>query len=99
MRQAYDLARPEGTVVLIGMPDFSESFTLSAAAAVFSGKRLMGTAVGGAQVLRDIPRFIQLAETGQLDLASLVTHRISLDEVNLGIEAMRGTDGVRTVIV
>lgn len=99
MAQAHEMARPEGTVVLIGMPDFSETLTLSAAAAVFSGKRLMGTAVGGAQVLRDIPRFIRFAETRQLDLASLVSSRISLDHVNDGIDAMRAADGVRTVIV
>jgi S-(hydroxymethyl)glutathione dehydrogenase/alcohol dehydrogenase len=99
MVQAHTMARVAGTVVLIGMPDFSQTLTLSASAAVFSGKRIVGAVVGGAQVLRDFPRFIRFAETGQLDLASMVSRHIRLDEVNDGIAAMYATDGVRTVIV
>jgi S-(hydroxymethyl)glutathione dehydrogenase/alcohol dehydrogenase len=99
MTQAYEMARNYGSVVLIGMPDFSESFTISAASAVFSCKRILGTAVGGAQILRDFPRFIGFAESGQLDIGSMVSHRITLDQVNDGIAAMERADGTRTVIV
>jgi S-(hydroxymethyl)glutathione dehydrogenase/alcohol dehydrogenase len=67
--------------------------------AVFSGKRLMGAAVGGAQILRDIPRFIRLAETGRLDLGSLVSRHIELDEINDGIAGLERAEGTRTVIV
>jgi S-(hydroxymethyl)glutathione dehydrogenase/alcohol dehydrogenase len=67
--------------------------------AVFSGKRLMGAAVGGAQILRDIPRFIRLAETGRLDLGSLVSRHIKLDEINDGIDGLGRAEGTRTVIV
>ena len=55
--------------------------------------------VGGAQILRDFPRFIRLAETGKLDLGSMISHRIKLDEINKGIDLMTRADGVRTVIV
>ncbi|HKY66533.1 MAG TPA: Zn-dependent alcohol dehydrogenase [Acidimicrobiales bacterium] len=99
MAQAYELARVEGTVTLVGMPAVGETITLPAMSAVFSGKRLVGAAVGGAQVLRDIPRFLRLAETGQLDLGSLVSRHITLDEVNDGIEGLDRAEGVRTVIV
>jgi S-(hydroxymethyl)glutathione dehydrogenase / alcohol dehydrogenase len=44
--------------------------------------------VGGAQVLRDFPRFLKLAETGKLDLGSLVSRRITLDQINDGIDAL-----------
>ncbi len=66
---------------------------------MFSGKRLMGAAVGGAQILRDIPRFIRLAETGRLDLGSLVSRHIKLDEINDGLAGLRRAEGTRTVIV
>jgi S-(hydroxymethyl)glutathione dehydrogenase/alcohol dehydrogenase len=59
----------------------------------------MGAAVGGAQILRDIPRFIRLAETGRLDLGSLVSRHIKLDEINDGIAGLGRAEGTRTVIV
>jgi S-(hydroxymethyl)glutathione dehydrogenase/alcohol dehydrogenase len=99
MVQAFDMARPAGTVTLVGMPAKDATLTLPATAAVFSGKRLAGSKVGDAQILRDFPRFIQLAEAGKLDLGSLVSRRIKLDEVNEGIDALHHADGVRTVIV
>jgi S-(hydroxymethyl)glutathione dehydrogenase/alcohol dehydrogenase len=97
--QAFDMARPEGVVTVVGMPSKDDVITLPALRAVFSGKRLAGSKVGGAQILRDFPRFIRLAESGQLDLRSLVSKRISLDQVNEGIDLLDRAEGVRTVIV
>ena len=97
--QAFDMARPQGTVTVVGMPTKDDVITLPALRAVFSGKRLAGSKVGGAQILRDIPRFVRLAESGQLDLGSLVSRHIALDEVNAGIAALDQAEGVRTVIV
>lgn len=99
MLQAYNATRMEGTVVLVGMPALGTSLTLPAMSAVFSGKRLLGSPVGGAQILRDFPRFIALAESGKLDLGSLVSKRIALGEINAGIAMMEAADGVRAVIV
>ncbi len=99
MVQAYDMARIEGTVTLVGMPAVGETVTLPAMSAVFSGRRLVGSSVGGAQVLRDVPRFIRLAEAGLLDLGSLVSRHIKLDEINDGIAGLRRAEGTRTVIV
>ena len=98
MIQAYNAARLEGTVVLVGMPPLGSTLTLPAMSAVFSGKRLLGSPVGHAQILRDFPRFIQLAEAGKLDLGSLVSRRIALDDINAGIERVEAADGVRVVI-
>jgi len=99
MVQAWEMARIEGNVTLVGMPSVGETITLPAMSAVFSGKRLMGAAVGGAQILRDIPRFIRLAETGRLDLGSLVSRHIELDEINDGIDGLGRAEGTRTVMV
>jgi S-(hydroxymethyl)glutathione dehydrogenase/alcohol dehydrogenase len=97
--QAFEMARPAGTVTVVGMPAKDDVITLPALRAVFSGKRLAGSKVGGAQILRDFPRYVRLAESGRLDLGSLVSRRISLAEVNEGIELLERAEGVRTVIV
>jgi len=96
---AFDMARTAGTVTLLGMPAVTDTLTLPAIKAVFSGKRLAGASTGGAQILRDFPTFIRLAETGRLDLASMVSQQITLDEVNKGIDLVNRAEGVRTVIV
>jgi S-(hydroxymethyl)glutathione dehydrogenase/alcohol dehydrogenase len=59
----------------------------------------MRTVVGGSQILRDFPRFIRLAETGQFDLGALVSQRITLDGINDGIEMVHRAEGIRTVVV
>jgi S-(hydroxymethyl)glutathione dehydrogenase/alcohol dehydrogenase len=99
MVEAFEMARIEGIVTLVGMPPAGAELTLPAMQAVFSGKRLAGCAVGGSQILRDFPRFIRLAETGQLRLDCLVSHRIPLDQINDGIDRLNRADGIRTIIV
>ena len=99
MVQAFDMARIEGTVTLVGMPPRDSKLTLSATQAVFSGKRLVGSAVGGSQILRDFPRFIRLAETGQLRLDAMISSRIALEDINEGIAMLHRSEGIRTVIV
>jgi S-(hydroxymethyl)glutathione dehydrogenase/alcohol dehydrogenase len=97
--QAFDMARAAGTVTVVGMPTKDDVITLPALRAVFSGKRLAGSKVGGAQILRDFPRYVRLAERGRLDLGSMVSRRISLADVNEGIDLLDRAEGVRTVIV
>jgi S-(hydroxymethyl)glutathione dehydrogenase/alcohol dehydrogenase len=99
MVQAWDMARPGGTVTLVGMPATGTALTLPAFEAVFSGRRLAGSVMGDAQILRDFPRFIGLAESGKLDLGSLVSERIGLDGVNDALAALERAEGVRTVIL
>ncbi|HUC37646.1 MAG TPA: Zn-dependent alcohol dehydrogenase [Acidimicrobiales bacterium] len=97
--QAYDMARRAGTVTLVGMPPLDGDLPLNAFRYVFSGKRLAGSVVGDAQIRRDFPRFVRLAESGKLDLGSLVSSRIKLEQVNEGLAALDRVEGVRTVVV
>lgn len=99
MVQAFDMARKQGAVTLVGMPTTTATLTLPAISAIFSGKRLAGSVVGGAQILRDMPRFIRLAETGRLDLGGMVSNRIRLDDINEGIALLDRAEGTRTVII
>lgn len=99
MTQAIDMARAEGAVTLVGMPAVGDELRLPALKTIFSGKRIAGSVVGGAQIRRDFPRFIRLAESGRLDLGALVSHRIKLEEINDGLAAAARGEGVRTVVV
>jgi S-(hydroxymethyl)glutathione dehydrogenase/alcohol dehydrogenase len=45
-----------------------------------------------------VPELVDLYTAGDLDLESLVTRRVQLDQVNDAFEAMERQDGIRTVI-
>jgi S-(hydroxymethyl)glutathione dehydrogenase / alcohol dehydrogenase len=97
--QAYSTARRGGTVVVVGMPAADSSVTFPGLSLFFEGKQLLGCVYGSAQVRRDFPRFVRLVESGRLDLASMVTRHIHLDEVNDAFRAMQDGEVIRSVIV
>jgi S-(hydroxymethyl)glutathione dehydrogenase/alcohol dehydrogenase len=45
-----------------------------------------------------VPELVRLALDGQLDVAPLISHTLSLAEVNRGFELMEAQDGIRSVI-
>jgi Zn-dependent alcohol dehydrogenase len=91
--------RNGGSVVCVGAPPLGEDFTLPPAAAfAASQKRLLGCLLGGCNSLREIPRLISLWQAGRLDLASLVTRRRPLEEINEAMQDLRAYRGIRTVL-
>ncbi len=64
-----------------------------------TGKRVVVSKYGDAQVRTDIPTIVGLAESGRLDLAALVTRHVSLDDVNEALRAMTDGEVIRSVIV
>jgi S-(hydroxymethyl)glutathione dehydrogenase/alcohol dehydrogenase len=99
IEQAYKSARRGGTVVIVGMPRVDAKVTLSAWGLFYDEKRTLGCYYGSAQVQRDFPRFVELVETGRLDIGSMVSRRIKLDEVNDAFRAMEAGEVIRSVIV
>jgi S-(hydroxymethyl)glutathione dehydrogenase/alcohol dehydrogenase len=97
--QAYATARRGGTVVVVGMPRMDAIVSLPAFGLFYDEKRTLGCVYGSAQVRRDFPRFVELVETGRLDLATMVSRRIALDEVNEAFRAMEAGEVIRSVIV
>ncbi len=92
-------ARNGGTIVCVGAPPLSESIELGPAAAfVISGKRVLGTVLGGSHSLREIPRLVSLWQSGRLDLETLVTSRRPLEEINQAMDDLKASRGIRNVI-
>jgi len=97
--QAFNTARRGGTVTVVGAPRMDATVTFPAFPLFYDEKKLLGCIYGSAQVRRDFPRFIALTETGRLDLESMVSRRIKLDEVNDAFRAMQAGEVIRSVIV
>lgn len=98
VQQAYAMARRGGTVVVVGMPRFDTTVTLPGFSLFYDEKRILGCMYGSAQVRRDFPRLISLAENGRLDLGTMVSRRITLDDVNDAFRAMDAGEVIRSVI-
>ena len=100
----FDVSLARGTFLEVAarFPDppslFDAVVTLPAISLFAENKRILGTMYGAAQVRRDFPRFVSLAETGRLDLGTMVSRRIHLHEVNDAFRAMEAGEVIRSVI-
>ena len=81
------------------MPRIEDTVTFSAMQLFYEEKKMLGCMYGSAQVRRDFPKLVDLVETGRLDIGSMVSRRIKLDEVNDAFRAMEAGEVIRSVIV
>jgi S-(hydroxymethyl)glutathione dehydrogenase/alcohol dehydrogenase len=79
LRQAYEMTAPGGHVVTTSLP----RGTLSLPAVMFTigGRTHHAGQAGGANPMRDIPRFVQLLDSGQFDAKSLATRVVPLEQM------------------
>ena len=96
---AIELARPGGTVTLVGMTPQGQRASFDVYRLVEDAKQIRGSNYGSAIPARDFPMIATEYLEGRLPLDLLITERIGLDQVNEAFEAMRRGDGVRRVVV
>lgn len=90
IRQAWDLARRGGHVVVVGAGRPDAMIQFSAQELFLHDKTLHGSFYGTANFRRDVPRMLSLWREGRLDLEGMISKRIRLDDVNEGLQALRG---------
>ncbi len=91
---------PSGRFVMIGQPRPGESVTIANANHLFGGegKSIRATQGGGFNPTVDIPRYVRLYEAGLLNLDNLITHRVSLANINKGLDLVRGGFASRVIV-
>ncbi|MBI5447024.1 MAG: zinc-binding dehydrogenase [Deltaproteobacteria bacterium] len=85
---AYELTKPRGRTVLVGVPRKGNPVSIYSLPLHF-GKVLKGSHGGDADPAADIPRYVRLFEAGKLRLGDLVTERFPLERINEAIGRMR----------
>jgi S-(hydroxymethyl)glutathione dehydrogenase/alcohol dehydrogenase len=65
---------------------------------LITGRKVQGGSFGGAKGRTQVPELVDMYQRGELDLDRLISHRLTLDQVNEGFELMERQDGVRSVI-
>ena len=65
---------------------------------LITGRRVTGSSFGGVKGRTHLPGLIDRWLAGEIDVDSLLSHRLTLDQVNHGFELMEAQDGIRSVI-
>jgi S-(hydroxymethyl)glutathione dehydrogenase/alcohol dehydrogenase len=95
--QAFDMLEPGGTAVIVGMMPQGSKIEISGPA-FLTEKRMIGS-VYGSRVFRELmPRLVDLFLQGRLDLSSLVSERLKLEDVNHAFALMKEGKVARSVL-
>jgi alcohol dehydrogenase len=99
LAHAYAATRRGGTTVTVGLPHPDRMLSIPAVSLVAEERTLRGSYLGSSVPSRDVPRFVELERAGELPVARLLTHRLTLDELNEGFDRLAAGEGVRQAVV
>jgi S-(hydroxymethyl)glutathione dehydrogenase/alcohol dehydrogenase len=95
--QAFEMLDLGGTATVIGMVPDDQRLSIKAMD-LLSEKRLQGSMMGSNQFRTDIPRLLGMYLDGRLDLDSMVSKTLTIDQVNEGYDLMKRGEVARSVI-
>jgi S-(hydroxymethyl)glutathione dehydrogenase/alcohol dehydrogenase len=99
MRQALECChRGWGESVIIGVAGSGQEIATRPFQLV-TGRVWRGTAFGGARGRTDVPRIVDWYMEGRLDIDSLITHTLKLEDINRGFDLMHAGESIRSVVV
>ena len=99
VQHCLQASRLGGTTVMVGAPLDPRPLEIPIPALFLTWeKKLLGSLLGSCHSHRDIPRFLALWRRGALDLDGMITRRRPIEEINQGLDDLRATRGIRTVL-
>jgi len=89
-----------GTVVVTGLADPTKTtIELPGAILTLFEKRIQGSLFGSGDPFHDIPRMVELYQTGDLKLDELITTTYTLDQINQGYQDLLDGKNIRGVVL
>jgi S-(hydroxymethyl)glutathione dehydrogenase / alcohol dehydrogenase len=99
MRQALESAhRGWGQSIVIGVAGAGQEISTRPFQLV-TGRTWKGTAFGGARGRTDVPKIVDWYLDGKIEIDPMITHRLTLDEINKGFDLMHEGKSIRSVVV
>ncbi|MCO5164469.1 MAG: S-(hydroxymethyl)glutathione dehydrogenase/class III alcohol dehydrogenase [Mesorhizobium sp.] len=99
MRQALECAhRGWGESIVIGVAGAGQEISTRPFQLV-TGRVWKGTAFGGARGRTDVPKIVDWYIDGKIQIDPMITHRLTLDEINKGFDLMHAGESIRSVVV
>lgn len=65
---------------------------------LMTGRRWTGSIMGGAK-RKDVTHFVDMMVAGEFSLEGLVSHRLTLDQINEGFAMMKSGESLRSVVI
>jgi S-(hydroxymethyl)glutathione dehydrogenase / alcohol dehydrogenase len=98
MRQAIEASREAwGLATMCGVAGKGEVLEVVPRFLII-GRRVAGSSFGGVKGRTQVPQYVERWLAGEIDVEALISHRLTLDQVNHGFELMDARDGIRSVI-
>jgi S-(hydroxymethyl)glutathione dehydrogenase/alcohol dehydrogenase len=98
MRQAVEAAREAwGLATMCGVAGKGATLDI-VPRFLITGRRVTGSSFGGVKGRTQVPQLVDRWLAGEIDVDSLVSHRLGLEDVEHGFELMERQDGIRSVI-
>ena len=98
MRLAWDVLRPGGTAIVVGLAPAGVEVSLPAIE-FLSEKSIKGCYYGSTDVADELSRLVRLVAAGRLPLADVISRVSDLDGADDALERLRRGEGARTVLV
>ena len=99
MRQALECTHKGwGRSIIIGVAEAGAEISTRPFQLV-TGRKWEGSAFGGARGRTDVPKIVDWYMEGKIDIDSLITHRLTLDNINEGFQLMKTGESIRSVVV
>jgi len=87
-----------GTSVIIGVAGAGEEISTRPFQLV-TGRNWRGSAFGGARGRTDVPKIVDWYMDGHINIDDMITHTLSLDEINDGFDLMHRGESIRSVVI
>jgi S-(hydroxymethyl)glutathione dehydrogenase/alcohol dehydrogenase len=98
MRDALESShRGWGVSVIIGVAPAGAEISTRPFQLV-TGRVWKGTAFGGAKGRTDVPKFVDWYMDGKIEIDPMITHKLSLDQINEGFDLMHEGKSIRAVV-
>ena len=94
----YNATARGGKTVTAGLPHPSKTIQLAPVKLVAEERTLQGSYIGSCIPARDIPAYITLYQSGRLPVEKLLTHMLSLNDINIAFERLAKGDAIRQII-
>ena len=99
MRQALEAChRGWGTSIVIGVAEAGKEISTRPFQLV-TGRNWRGSAFGGAKGRTDVPKIVDWYMSGKIEIDPMITHVLTLDDINKGFELMHAGESIRSVVL
>ncbi len=99
IRASWSATRRGGVTTIVGIGGKEQQVTFTALELFHFARTVQGCVYGSTDPLTDIPRILDFAAQGRLDLGALITGTVGLDGIDGAFAEMSAGRGVRTVVV